>query len=695
MVDISAPAHESGTFEIAGKTVHRLGFGAMRLTGKGIWGEPDDRAECVRVVRRAVDLGVDLIDTADSYGPYVSEEIIREALHPYPEHVVIATKAGLVRHGPDIWEPVGRPEYLRQEAEMSLRRLGLDRIDLFQLHRIDPKVPLEDQIGLLAELQDEGKIGAIGLSEVSDRRDRRGTQDHRRRHRPEPVQPDQSQVRGRRRLLHAGDHRLHPVVPDRRGQAEPRRRPGRADRQGHRGHPGAGRARLAAGPGADRAADPRHVERRAPGGEHRRGSAPVDPRPGRRAHRSSGRRVTRTLDEQTSTSAQRTGVTGWRAVALVGAAFAITMLGTTLPTPLYPIYAARLGFGELVTTVVFAVYAVGVTAGLLLFGHWSDQLGRRPLLLAGLALSGLSAGAFLLPTALPWLFVGRVLSGLSAGIFTGTATAAIVDLAPERGRGRAGLIAAAVNMGGLGAGPVLAGVLAQYAPLPTRLCFVVDVALVGLGAGCVFAAREPVRRAETPRLRPRRLQVPRELRPTFVRAAIAGFAGFAVMGLFTAVSPAFLGTVLHHTNKALVGLVVLVVFGASVAGQTLSDAVGAGRALVWGCAALIAGMAVLVGSLAAHSLALLVAGGVIAGLGQGLSFRAGLGSVAAAAPEAVRGEVTSTFFVALYIGIAVPVIGEGALAGAFGLVPAGIAFATLVAALAGAALALLVRGVGD
>jgi aryl-alcohol dehydrogenase-like predicted oxidoreductase len=158
---------KSGTFAVAGRTVHRLGFGAMRLTGPGIWGEPADRAECVRVVRRAVELGVDLIDTADSYGPYVSEEIIREALYPYPEQVLVATKAGLVRHGPDKWMPVGRPEYLRQEAEMSLRRLGLDRIDLFQLHRIDAKVPLEDQIGVLTELQDEGKIAAIGLSEVT------------------------------------------------------------------------------------------------------------------------------------------------------------------------------------------------------------------------------------------------------------------------------------------------------------------------------------------------------------------------------------------------------------------------------------------------------------------------------------------------------------------------------------------------
>ena len=157
----------AGTFEIAGHKVNRLGFGAMRLTGPGIWGEPADRDECIRVLRRAVELGVELIDTADSYGPYVSEEIIKEALHPYPEQLLIATKAGLVRHGPDEWVAVGRPEYLRQEVEMSLRRLGLDRIELFQLHRIDPKVPLADQAGVLARLQDAGKIGAVGLSEVS------------------------------------------------------------------------------------------------------------------------------------------------------------------------------------------------------------------------------------------------------------------------------------------------------------------------------------------------------------------------------------------------------------------------------------------------------------------------------------------------------------------------------------------------
>jgi pyridoxine 4-dehydrogenase len=155
------------TFSLGDLTVHRLGFGSMQLTGPGVWGPPKDHDEAIRVLQRAVELGVDFIDTADSYGPYVAEELIAEALHPYPDGLVIATKAGLTRTGPNVWPPVGRPEYLRQEALMSLRRLKLDVIDLFQLHRIDPKVPLEDQVGELKKLQDEGKVRHIGLSEVT------------------------------------------------------------------------------------------------------------------------------------------------------------------------------------------------------------------------------------------------------------------------------------------------------------------------------------------------------------------------------------------------------------------------------------------------------------------------------------------------------------------------------------------------
>ena len=161
------PIASSGTFALGGDlTVHRLGYGAMQLTGQGVWGEPKDPDTAKAVLRRTVELGVDFIDTADSYGPYVSEDLIREALHPYGD-VVIATKGGLTRSGPGVWEQVGRPEYLRQCVEMSLRRLGVEQIALWQLHRIDGQVPVEDSLGAIKELQDAGKIKHVGLSQVS------------------------------------------------------------------------------------------------------------------------------------------------------------------------------------------------------------------------------------------------------------------------------------------------------------------------------------------------------------------------------------------------------------------------------------------------------------------------------------------------------------------------------------------------
>ncbi|KOX09833.1 aldo/keto reductase [Streptomyces sp. NRRL B-3648] len=164
----TAPAAAGGTLRLGDDlTVNRLGYGAMRLTGPGFWGEPADPDEAVRVVRRAVELGVNFIDTADAYGPFSSDRIIREALHPYADDLVIATKVGLTRPGPDDWRPVGRPEYLRQQTELNLRHLGLETIDLLQLHRIDPAVPLEEQVGELAELRNEGKVRYIGLSEVT------------------------------------------------------------------------------------------------------------------------------------------------------------------------------------------------------------------------------------------------------------------------------------------------------------------------------------------------------------------------------------------------------------------------------------------------------------------------------------------------------------------------------------------------
>jgi pyridoxine 4-dehydrogenase len=168
MTTATSSAAASGTFRIGGDlTVYRMGFGAMRITGPGVWGEPKDREEAKRVLKRAVELEVNFIDTADSYGPDVSEDLIAEALFPYPKGLVIATKGGFTRQGPDQWAPLGRPEYLKQQVEMSLRRLRLECIDLYQLHRIDPEVPVEDSLGALNECQTQGKIKYIGLSEVS------------------------------------------------------------------------------------------------------------------------------------------------------------------------------------------------------------------------------------------------------------------------------------------------------------------------------------------------------------------------------------------------------------------------------------------------------------------------------------------------------------------------------------------------
>lgn len=171
MTDAHATPHiaeQSGVFRIGGELpVHRLGFGAMRLVGDGVWGPPRDHDEALAVLRRTAELGITFIDTADSYGPQIGERLIRKALYPYPDDLVIATKAGLARTGPSEWHRLGRPAYLKQQAELSLRNLGVERIDLFQLHRIDPEVPLADQLGALVELREQGKINHIGLSQVT------------------------------------------------------------------------------------------------------------------------------------------------------------------------------------------------------------------------------------------------------------------------------------------------------------------------------------------------------------------------------------------------------------------------------------------------------------------------------------------------------------------------------------------------
>lgn len=367
---------------------------------------------------------------------------------------------------------------------------------------------------------------------------------------------------------------------------------------------------------------------------------------------------------------------------MVALAFLVTMLGATLPTPLYPIYEQRLGFGGVMVTVVFAAYAVGVTLALLLFGRLSDQLGRRAVLLPGFVLAAVSSAVFLVPDSVTALLVGRVLSGLSAGIFTGTATAAIVDLAPEGRQQRHSLLAASVNMLGLGLGPVVAGALAQYAPAPLVLPYLVHIVLVLVVGVALWAVVEPIETSDGPvSWRPQRIAVPPEVRPVFVRAAIAGFAGFAVLGLFTGVSPSFLTQVLGIGDHFVDGLVVFALFGASTVGQIASSRLAERPALLVGCATLVVGVLLVGAAIGLASLALLVAGAVVAGTGQGMSFRAGLGAVSAGSPPAQRSEVASSYFLVLYVGISLPVIGEGVASAAFGLVTSGMVFAGAVAVL--------------
>ncbi|THA82278.1 MFS transporter [Streptomyces sp. A0592] len=383
---------------------------------------------------------------------------------------------------------------------------------------------------------------------------------------------------------------------------------------------------------------------------------------------------------------------GWRQCLLSGAVFAVCMAGTTLPTPLYGLYQEKFGFSELVVTVVYAVYAFGVIGVLLLAGNASDAVGRRPVLLAGLGFSAASAVCFLCATAMGWLYAGRLLSGLSAGLFTGAATVYVMELAPPGGASRATFVATAANMGGLGCGPLLAGVLAQYAPWPLYLPFAVHLFLVAVSAAVLLGLDETVReRRPLSTVRPQRPGVPPQVRSVFGPAAIAAFVGFALFGVFTSVSPAFLADSLDVHNRAVSGLVVALAFFASTAGQLAVGRVGVERSLPLGCAGLLAGLALLAGALVWDLLALVVASALVGGVGQGLAFRGALSAVAGASPPDRRAAVVSTLFVVAYAGISVPVIGVGLLVEPVGLEGAGLVFIACMAALVGAAAVYLLR----
>jgi len=379
----------------------------------------------------------------------------------------------------------------------------------------------------------------------------------------------------------------------------------------------------------------------------------------------------------------RTVVSCWRstvAFPLLAYAFTVIMMGTTLPTPMYALYSAKMHFSVLTTTVVFAAYAAGVLAALLVMGRWSDVIGRRPMLLLGAAFALASAIVFLVADTVDLLLIGRVLSGLSAGVYVGTATAAVIDTAPPAWRGRATAVATIANIGGLGLGPLIAGLLVQYAPNPLQATFILHIALTVLAVAGVWIAPETAE--PHGRIGFQRLSVPSEVRSVFVTASTAAFAGFAVTGLFTAVVPSFIADVIGIGNHAVAGALACSIFAASAAAQVLAGRIEAQRAVALGCAALVVGMAIIAASLHRSSLALLIVGAVIAGVGQGISFSRGLTAITERTPPDRRAEVSSTYFVVAYIAISLPVVGEGLAAEAWGLRTAGIVFAVAVSALA-------------
>ncbi len=375
--------------------------------------------------------------------------------------------------------------------------------------------------------------------------------------------------------------------------------------------------------------------------------------------------------------------------AVLAYAFAAIMLGTTMPSPMYSLYSEHLHFAVAETTVIYATYAAGVLAALLVFGSWSDAIGRRPVLLAGTLCALASAVVFLDADTVGQLLVGRVLSGLSAGLFTGTATAAVIEAAPPNWRTRAPAVATIANMGGLSSGPILAGLLVQYAPEPLRLPFLVHIVLTALAAIAVLVVPETSPRAGTLRLQ--RLSVPPPVRPIFVIAGLAAFAGFAVTGLFAAVAPAFVAEIVGIGNNALAGLIAGSIFAASAAAQIVAVRIEPRRAVALGCAILVAGMTILAAALHFSSLPALVAASLVSGLGQGISFSRGLAAVAEGTPPETRAAVNSAYFVVAYIAISIPVVGAGLAAQAWGLRTGGTLFALAVGLLAALCLVAILR----
>lgn len=366
---------------------------------------------------------------------------------------------------------------------------------------------------------------------------------------------------------------------------------------------------------------------------------------------------------------------------LLALVLSISMLGTTLPTPLYVIYQGRWHFSATVVTVTFAVYAAAVIVTLLLAGRSSDQAGRRPVLAAALAASALSTIIFILAPDVAALIAARIVSGLSAGLMTGTATAALTELVPAGAHRRASLAATTANMAGLGLGPLIAGLLAQYAPHPTTLVFEVYLAILAVAGLVLLLVPETVAQRTRPAVRFAGLGIPERGRGEFIAASVAGFAAFALLGLFSSLVPGFLAGQLHQGSHAVQGAVVFLLLAVGSLTQVAVSRLPSRRVVLAGLILFVAALALIVAALARAEMALFLAGTVIGGGATGAIFRGSLAAANQLAPAGRRGQAISAFFVACYTGLIVPVVGVGVLSEVTGTFPAVATFAILLAAL--------------
>ncbi|MGA7922736.1 MAG: MFS transporter [Thermoplasmata archaeon] len=370
------------------------------------------------------------------------------------------------------------------------------------------------------------------------------------------------------------------------------------------------------------------------------------------------------------------------AFATAGYGLWILLLGGTIPTPLYPLYEDRLHFPPSILTLIFAVYAIGVLAGLLFLARASDSIGRRPMILLGIATAVVSAIVFIFASSVPELLLGRVLSGLSVGLVTSTATAALTELEPSANRTHASSVAATLNLMGLASGPLLAGLLAQYAPAPTELVFVVDIALlVPATVGILLLPETAPQRGLGIHWTLPRFSIPREVRPAFALASVGAFAGFAVAGLFSALTGSFLIVTLGIHNLGVVGIAVFLLFASAAFGQLLWTRAHLGKPMEYGLALLLAGVVVNLASLVFRSALLFWPGILVMGAGFGVGFLGSLRLLNEEAPAARRGELLGEYFIVAYAGLSIPVVGVGVLEGFLGLTDAAAAFSVFVIAL--------------